>query len=286
VKSGGIELESDDAKELFAQISLGTPVLVYESPTVREPFLYEPKVPELATPHYLIADIESNTVLASSDLDFAVPIASLTKLMTAVVAAEYINLDTRIPTVEPTFVQSLVPRLGDRATVSMYSLLELLLLESSNEAAEVIASEVGREQFIAHMNERAKALGMNSTVFTDPSGIDAGNVSSVSDLLRLIQYIYDKRRFIVDISAGAALPDVYTTGEFANIQNFNDISGLDSFIGGKIGETTAAGQTSVTLHTLNVKGTERIIAVIVLGSTGRTADVTALMQYAEDRFGS
>jgi hypothetical protein len=147
---GGIELSAADAKELYKVVTLHTPVLVYERAQDRKEFLYEPKVPELATPHYLIADVESGTVLAASDLGEAVPIASLTKLMTAVVAAEYINLDTRVAITEPTFVQSLIPRLGERSSVSFYSLLELLLQESSNEAAEVIASEVGREQFIKY----------------------------------------------------------------------------------------------------------------------------------------
>ncbi len=282
---GGIELSAADAKELYDVVTLNTPVLVYERAADRKEFLYEPKVPELATPHYLIADVESSTVLAASDLGEAVPIASLTKLMTAVVAAEYINLDTRVAITEPTFVQSLIPRLGERSSVSFYSLLELLLLESSNEAAEVIAAEVGRTQFIEYMNERAKSLGMSYTNFTDPSGLDNGNVSSVGDLLRLIQYIYEKKHFIVDISAGEKLPDIYVTGEFSGLSNFNTVEGMENFIGGKIGETTAAGQTSVTLHTLNVKGEERVVAIIILGSDSRNADVTALLQYAEERFG-
>lgn len=282
---GGIELATADAKELYDVVTLKTPILVYERAADRKEFLYEPKVPELATPHYLIADVESSTVLAASDLGEAVPIASLTKLMTAVVAAEYINLDTRVAITEPTFVQSLIPRLGTRNSVSFYSLLELLLQESSNEAAEVIASEVGREQFIKYMNERAKSLGMSHTNFSDPSGLDNGNVSSVGDLLRLIQYIFEKRHFIVDITAGEKLPDMYVTGEFSGLSNFNTVEGMDNFIGGKIGETTAAGQTSVTLHTLNVKGEERVVAIIILGSEGRNADVKALLKYAEERFG-
>ncbi len=282
---GGIELSVANAKELYNLTTLTTPILIYERSIKPDTFLYEPKVPELATPHYLIADVDSITVLAASDLDVAVPIASLTKLMTAVVAAEYINLDTRVQITTPTFVQSLIPRLGDRGSVSMYSLLELLLLESSNEAAEVIAGEVGREQFIAYMNERAVSLGMTETRFTDPSGLDNGNVSSVGDLLRLIQYIYEKRRFVVDLTADKKLPDIYVTGEFAGLANFNEVEGLDNFIGGKIGETTAAGQTSVTLHTLRVKGVERVVAIIILGSDSRDADVRALMSYAQERFG-
>jgi D-alanyl-D-alanine carboxypeptidase len=282
---GGIELSTADAETLFTAVTRNTPVLVYERAADRDSFLYEPKVPELATPHYLIADVESSTVLAARDLDDAVPIASLTKLMTAVVAAEYINLDTRVAISEPTFVQSLIPRLGERSSVSFYSLLELLLLESSNEAAEVIAAEVGRTQFIHYMNDRAKSLGMTQTHFTDPSGLDNGNVSSVGDLLRLIQYIYKKRHFIIDISTGVKLPDIYITGEFSGLSNFNTVDGLDNFMGGKIGETSAAGQTSVTLHRLTVKGEERVVAIIILGSESRDADVTALLRYAKERFG-
>ncbi len=284
--AGGVMLSTKDAEALYERVAAGTPILVYERPTEADDFLYEPKIPELATPHYLIADVKSNTVLASSDLDAAVPIASLTKLMTAVVATEYINMDRRVAITQPTFVQSLIPRLGERSSVSMYSLLELLLLESSNEAADVIADEVGRAQFVAYMNERAESLGMSNTTFVDPSGLSAENTSSVGDLLRLIQYIYNQKHFIIDISAGKKLPDIYTTGEFSGLANFNDVKGLDNFLGGKIGETTAAKQTSVTLHTIEVKGATRVVAIIILGSENRTSDVTALMQYATERFGS
>ncbi len=285
--SGGIELTAADAEALYTLVPIGVPVLVYERASTPDTFLYEPKVPDLATPHYLIADVRSNTVLASSDLDEAVPIASLTKLMTAVVAVEYINMDERVQMHQgATVAQALIPRLAERSSVSMYSLLELLLLESSNEAADVIANEVGRNQFITYMNERAQTLGMTHTMFADPSGLSADNVSSVGDLLRLIQYIYEKRRFIIDMSAGKKLPDQYVSGEFSGLANFNTVSGTDNFIGGKIGETTAAKQTSVTLHTLRVKGEDRVIAIIILGSDGRDADVKALLHYAEERFGS
>ena len=53
-----------------------------------------------------------------------------------------------------------------------------------------------------------------------------------------------------------------------------------------LSETTAAGQTSISLHKITVKGKERVIAIILLGSTSRGADVKALLQYAIDRFGS
>ncbi len=283
---GGIRLENEDAEKLYNLVEEGIPVLVYEQPTQEENFVYEPKVPELKTPHYLIADVQSSTVLASSDLEKAAPIASVTKLMTALVAAEFINLDTSVFVNEPTFVQSLVPRLGDRSKVSMYSLLQLLLVESSNEAAEVIASQLGKEEFVNKMNQKALSLGMVSTNFADPSGLSAENTSSLSDLLRLAQYIYTNRSFILELTANQNLATAHIGGEFGELINFNKVEDLDNFIGGKVGETIAAGQTSVTLHKIKVKGDERVVAIIILGSDNRNEDVKQLLNYAQERFGS
>lgn len=163
--------------------------------------------------------------------------------------------------------------------------MQLLLIESSNEAAEVIAAQIGREQFINHMNEKAKSLGLAHTHFADPSGLSADNTSTVRDLLRLIQYIYDNRRFIVELTADQDLPTAYINGEFGKLINFNKVENLDNFIGGKVGETMAAGQTSITLHSLEVKGQKRILAIVLLGSDSRNADVRELLHYAEERFG-
>ncbi len=282
---GCVRLSDSDAEKVYTLVAAGTPILVHEEPIEPDSFVYEPKIPELDTPHYLIADVESSTVLASSKLDDKAAIASLTKLMTALVAAEYINLDSSVYVDQPTFVQSLIPRLGDRTKVSMYSLLQLLLVESSNEAAEVIAAQVGREQFIDHMNEKAKALGLTETTFADPSGLSSQNVSSVGDLLGLTRYIYNNRRFIIELTANQDLPSAYVSGEFGQLSNFNKVSELENFIGGKVGETAVAGQTSITLHRLTVKGQERVLAIVLLGSDSRNADVRELLGYAEARFG-
>ncbi len=282
---GCIWLQTDDAERLFKQVKINTPILVHETDLKSEPFLYEAKVPELETAQYLLADIDSSTVLAASNLNSVVPIASLTKLMTALVAAEYISLDKNIRVSEPTFVESLIPRLGDRNQVSMYSLMQLLLVESSNEAAETIAAELGRDKFITYMNQKAEEIGMTNTHFIDPSGLGSENVSSPSDLLRLSQYIYNNRKFIFELTANQNLPTSYVSGEFGELVNFNQIKGSDNFIGGKVGETNAAGQTSISLHHIKVKDKDRVIAIIILGSENRNSDVMELLHYAEERFG-
>lgn len=283
--SGGcIRLSTEDAEALFAVTPLGTPVLVHEKDFEPDDFVYEPKAPDVTSTHFLVADIKSSTVLVSSDIDVAAPIASVTKLMTALVAAEYINLDTEVRIAPERYVDSLIPRLSGKKRASMYSLLQLLLVESSNEAAEVIAAEVGRERFIRLMNEKAASIGLSETVFTDPSGLDNSNVSSLRDLLRLAQYIYNNRSFILDITADANLSTLYDAGDFGELENFNEIEEIDSFIGGKVGETTAAGQTSLSLHELTVKKEDRIIVVIILDSADRSGDVTTLISFIEERF--
>lgn len=282
---GGIRLSDAAAQALYEEVKLGTPVLVHTSEEKqRDTFVYEPPVPELDTPHYFIADINNGTVLAATDLDAAAPIASLTKLMTAVVAAEHIDLDGRVRVTSPTFVTSLIPRLAERSSVSMYSLLQLLLVESSNEAAETIAGEIGREAFIEAMNAKARQLGMMQTNFADPSGLSAENVSSIGDLYRLTKYIHDNRSFIFEITANKKIPSAYVGGEFDGLINFNEVKDMDSFVGGKVGETTAAGQTSISLHELSLQGEERTVVVILLGSDGRTEDIETLVSYVEQRF--
>ncbi len=281
---GGIRISDESAEKFYDEVEVGIPVLVHTEEEAEEEFVYELAVPELKTPHYLIADIENGAVLAANGIQEIVPIASLTKLMTAVVASEKLDLDSRVWVTSPTFVTSLIPRLSDRSSVSLYSLLQLLLVESSNEASEVIAGEVGREDFLDLLNTKARQLGMLNTNFEDPSGLSSENVSSVEDLFKLAKYIKDNREFIYEITAREVLPSAYISGEFGGLVNFNEIEDIDNFIGGKVGETNAAGQTSISLHEIEVQGETRTIVVILLGSEGRSDDVRTLLKFAESNF--
>lgn len=281
---GGIRLNTDDAERLYQAVHTDVPVLVHVPPASKDAFVYQPVAPDVGAKHYLIADVKNGSILAASTLDAVAPIASVTKLMTAVVAAETIDLDIRVRASAPSFIPSLVPRLADRSSVSMYSLLQLLLVESSNEAAEVIAAQTNRADFIAAMNTKARQLGMLHTTFTDPSGLDAGNVSSVGDLYKLVRYISEQRGFIFEITNRAKVPTEYQADEFSNLFNFNRIENIDSFVGGKVGETEAAGQTSVSLHEVRIQGELRTVMVVLLGSSARSDDVKSLLRYVENNF--
>lgn len=307
-----VRLSSVDAAKFFGDAVVGMPVLVHAAPPQqsRQPFSYESKIKDFSTPYYLIADLGDDTVLAVGERNEAVPIASLTKLMTALVVLEEMSLDSKVAVAEPNLVESVVPRLHERSKVSVHTLLELLLVESSNEAAEVLAGAFGREKFIAKMNERAAELGLSNTVFTDPAGLEATNVSSVNDLWWLTRYINDYYPFIieltrggvvvpsvaVDIASSTATSTVATStirtvalragsDGYGELSNFNRMENVDSFIGGKVGETEAARQTSVSLHRLSFGGNEREIIIVLLRSEGRTEDVKTLLAYLRERFG-
>jgi D-alanyl-D-alanine endopeptidase (penicillin-binding protein 7) len=284
-RGGGIRLSDEGAKMLFDELRVGATILVRQAERAPiKQFIYEPRVPHMGSTHYFAADLENGTVLAASDLDDIVPIASLTKLMTAVVAAEQLDLDGRVYINSPTFVHSLIPRLSEGSSVSVYSLLQLLLVESSNEAAETIAGEMGRDAFIEAMNIKARQLSMFHSNFADPSGLSAENTSTVEDLYRLLSYIYNDRRFILEITKTQEVPTAYIGGEFGRLSNFNLVKGVDGFIGGKVGETRAAGQTSITLHELTFGDEDRLVAIILLGSEQRSVDVRKLIDYLKERY--
>ncbi len=281
---GGIRLNNQSATELYNAVDVGVPILVHKaSDEITDTFAYVPTAPEIGTPRYLVADLGNGTILAATESDKPAPIASLTKLMTAVVAAEKLNLDSRVQVASSTLITSLIPRLADRTSVSMYSLLQLLLVESSNEAADVIAEEYGRVEFVQAMNDKARQLGMVNTTFADPSGVSAENVSTAEDLFRLTEYIQENRQFIFAITQKGEV-NAIGEGEFLDLNNLNGDDEIDSFIGGKVGETEAAGQTLISVHEVNIRDTKRKVAVILLGSTGRKADLQSLLQYLEEEY--
>lgn len=151
---------------------------------------------ELAAGSALLIDLDSNQVLYASNPDVVVPIASVTKLMTAMVSLDAkLPLDQLVPiiirdTAEMKGVYSRV-RLGSE--ISRREMLLLALMSSENRAAASLAHHYpgGHAAFIAAMNAKAKALGMNSSRFVEPTGLSERNVSTANDLVLLLKATRD-----------------------------------------------------------------------------------------------
>lgn len=277
--SGGcIRLSTDDAKAVYALAEIGMPVLVYQKDFGTDDFGYMPKVvsADVSAKEYLAADLKNNFVFLGADTRGGAPVASIVKLMTALVAAEYINLDKEITVPKEAAVFTSRPRLQPGDKVSAYQLLYPLLQESSNEAAVTLASAVGRDYFVNLMNKKAAALGMVNTHFADPAGVSPENISTAEDLFLFAKYLLNNRSFILKITSGTVGANAYGPSEFKDLNNFNVFAGQANFLGGKVGETEQAGQTMLAIWNENLGGEVRPMVIVVLGSKDKITDVNAI----------
>ena len=137
----------------------------------------------MADQSYVVYDLKKEAMVHQQNSAEVRPMASLTKLMTALIVVESLpNWDEKIKYKGNVFFSRMV---------SKKELLESLLIRSDNNAAEAFANAWagGRNEFIERMNVRARIIGMRDTHYTDPSGLDQGNITTASDLLSLIKIV-------------------------------------------------------------------------------------------------
>lgn len=151
-----------------------------------------PQTQELASGSALLVDLKTNQVLYSSNPDLQVPIASVTKLMTAMVTLDAkLPLDQQLPVVikDVPEMRGIYSRVRLGSELSRRDMLQLTLMSSENRAAASLAHHYpgGVPAFIAAMNAKAKALGMSHTRYRDPTGLSEGNVSTANDLVKLLR---------------------------------------------------------------------------------------------------
>lgn len=232
--------------------------------------------PKLSADAYLVGDLNTGEIILSKNEGKKVPIASVSKLMTALVATEIAppgevaKVSRRALT---TYGQNGNLRLGENIKIS--DLIHPLLMESSNRAAEVIAEHFDRENFLSKMNKEANILHMSNTSFKDPSGLSAENQSTVSDLFRLAGYIKQKHPELFDITKTRSYSNKVHT--WYNISQFLRTPG---YLGGKSGYTNPAGQTGISMFSVPLSKTDsRPIAIILLRSKDRYNDVQNVLKY-------
>lgn len=295
--SGCINLARVDAADLFNRVSVGTPVIVHERDADNDSFEYRippslARLPTLSAEGALVADLKNGFVFFERNVDRRLPAASLTKLMTALVATEYSLLSfTPEMSSRVTITDAMVAPVGEvrgleaGKTFGYFDLLYPLLLSSSNDAAEALANVHGRTRFIARMNARAESLGLSDTIFVDPHGYDEGNSSTPRDLYYLARYLFTNRKWIFDITRGKLFTD-FGPLSFARLsgQNLNIFEDDPDFIGGKTGGTAEALQTGMFLFMIPVGETSRPIAIILLRSTDRKRDAEELLRWVQEYF--
>jgi len=239
--------------------------------------------PAVTAQHILIKDLTTGEILYAKSADTPVPPASTTKMMTALVAVQKYGWDREI-TVDKSFRDGSVAgfRPGEKYTVEQ--LVYSLLLKSANDAAEILAENhpQGRDGFVADMNAAAKELGLTSTTFQNPSGLDQDNhLSSASDLARLGEYLVKVTGFDrIVATQNATIIDLASRSGML-LSNSNPLLGkIPGVLGIKTGFTDGAGQSLVSLID---RGGRRVI-IVVLGSTDREKDSEKLIDWVYKNF--
>jgi len=200
---------------------------------------------KLTATSWLVADSSGN-ILQSENVDQVRPIASITKLMTAMVV-----LDAKQPLDE---------KLG---TYTRHELLQLALVKSDNKAAQELCEHypTGKEQCVRSMNLKAKLLGLDNTRFLEPTGLSVFNVSTARELVVLVQEA-QKYEQIVDASKSSQIK-IKLKKKWIIFNNTNPIIGKrHNFIVSKTGYINASGGCIVMMLDTDIG--RRI--VVVLGS--------------------
>ena len=226
-------------------------------------------VPVVRAAAAIVFDPQTGDVLWQNNSQEQRSIASLTKLMTAVVfVADDPDLNETIAITRADMKGASTTYIRAGESVSLRDLLHLTLIGSDNAAARVLArsSEGGTAAFIGRMNQMATELGLSNTLYTDPSGLDARNVSSAYDLSHLIAFA------AADPTLGPIMRiaeyQARTSTRVVTVRNTNKLlgTGLD-VLGGKTGFITKAGYCLATM--LRVPGGPQV-AVVVLGANNST----------------
>jgi D-alanyl-D-alanine endopeptidase (penicillin-binding protein 7) len=146
--------------------------------------------PDLRSASAIVLDSQGN-VIYGKDVDTVRPIASITKLMTAMVVLDAgldLNEKLTITKADRDLIRMTGSRLSYGATLSRRELILLALMSSENRAATALGRTYpgGMDTFIAQMNKKARALGMKNSRFADPAGLNSGNVSTANDLAKMV----------------------------------------------------------------------------------------------------
>ena len=215
---------------------------------------------------------------AASPQELPVPIASLAKVMTALVVLQHLPLGGTAD--GPTLVvrqedvadtarrvnrdESVVAvRAGERLTERQAMMA--LLLPSANNVAVMLARYVSGsvDTFVSEMNATAKSLGMKNTTYTDPSGFDSATVSTAVDQLTLAQHVADNETLTAMMSTSS-----YRLPVGGTVHNTDTLLGQDGFVGMKTGSDDAAGGCFMFRSYRSVRGVNTELIGVVLGQRG------------------
>jgi D-alanyl-D-alanine endopeptidase (penicillin-binding protein 7) len=231
---------------------------------------------KLASANVLIYDANAGQAIYSKGADIVTPIASVTKLMTAMVVLDAVQPQDEMITVDIPDLDLLKgshSRLRLGAELPRREMLRLALMASENRAASSLARHYpgGSAAFVAAMNQKAQALGMTRSHFSDPTGLSSENVATAHDLARMVQAAAEYPLIREFTTTASHYVEVQPTGQLLGFNNTNSLvkSGSWDIQVSKTGFIREAGKCLVMLATIG----SRPVVIVLLDSYGRLTRV-------------
>lgn len=264
----------------------GTPMVLMDDESINA-ILKKSRMPKLGSAVALIYDEQGQRPLYSKNADNVVPIASITKLATAMVI-----LDARLPLDEPISIEpedrdrlkGSRSRMSSGMTLTRGDLIKVALMASENKAAAALARTYpgGTKVALAMMNAKARELGMDSTHFSDPTGLRSENVSTARDLVKLVMAAqnYELIQQYSTSSSHVVKLDERRSMRFGNTNPLVRSASWDIGLS-KTGYISEAGRCLV----MQVKILQRPMIIVLLDSWGkrtRVGDANRIKHWMEN----
>lgn len=229
---------------------------------------------------FIVKYLDYNPTVSELNPDKRWPIASLTKLMTSVIAKEKIDSEDRVSLSEKAL--NTEGRAGDfkpGEIFKAYDLVKAMLVVSSNNAAVALAEFFGEQEFVNEMQRKANDLKMYNTTYLEPTGLSFVNQSTAGDLVKLVNYIEQNHPdiFLISRQKEAELIEL-KSGEVRKIGTVNQFAGQPDFVGGKTGYIDEAGRNLIALF--EIKG-QRVL-FIVLGADDAFKEIGDLKKTVQE----
>ncbi len=239
--------------------------------------------PQIGSKSAVVYDLNSGTVLYSKNLDEKLPIASLTKLMTAIVTVRHVPPDS-VVTIRKTDLTEIGSTVGlvEGEKIKVIDLLKAMLIPSGNDAALALASYVGGspEKFAVLMNEEGQRLNLVATSFSNPVGWDRWddkeNFSNSLDLIKIVQDFITHEELREIVSTKQAVVTSVDGKYVHNLHTTNQLLMEDSnVVGIKTGFTSKALGNLIIQY--KAEGTS--VLSIILSSQDREEDSRKLLEW-------
>jgi len=241
--------------------------------------------PDIFSRAAIILDMETGAEIFQKNSNVQLPIASITKIITALVAYEKADF-----TKEITISREAVETEGSAGDLiigenfKMADLLRLMLLTSSNDAAIQVGMEIAENlnDFTILMNEKAKDYELKQSVFVEPSGVDEGNLSSAREIAQLSLKTFLNNSPIWGILKNETLEIASLDGNKHFLENTNELISDKFVFSGKTGYTSKARGTLAIIADSGQN--DRKIVAVILGSEDRFGDMDKLLKWVRRNF--